>query len=156
MAAQPGARMQAAASSSLRHCGTWQIRNRAEYVRQERSPSGRAGAMTSGEVTHRALSDPRHAYGRRCMHITWGARGAVDVSALAVDVVTDPREADFVLAHGTQGQGLPGGGVERRSMEELRALLRRCGEAGVGPMVLANPDVVTVSGRAASLSAPLL
>ncbi len=88
---------------------------------------------------------------------------------LAVQVVTDPRDADFILAHGTEGVTLPptdngngngtaaaaaGGGVvvQERSVEELQELLAQAarverggggrGRQGPPPMVVANPDLV--------------
>ena len=105
-----------------------------------------AGATTSGEVTHRKLSQPDHGFGRRCLHITWGSRGAVDIASLQLEVVTQPDQADFVLVHGTEGLGMPDGSVELMSLEELKEMVKRCGECGAPPMVLANPDIVTVSG----------
>jgi hypothetical protein len=102
--------------------------------------------MTSGEVTHRKLSQPDHGFGRRCLHITWGSRGAVDIASLQLEVVTQPDQADFVLVHGTEGLGMPDGSVELMSLEDLKEMVKRCGECGAPPMVLANPDIVTVSG----------
>lgn len=64
---------------------------------------------------------------------------------MALQVTTEPEEADFILANGTEAIGTPGGGVQQQSLEELQALLRRCRNV---PMVLANPDFVTVSGCA--------
>ena len=111
--------------------------------------------MTSGEIAHRTLSRSDHGYGRHCLHITWAARGAIDVSALGLECVTEPQNADFILAHGTQGLGAQDGSVEEMALEELQELLRRCGEEGRArgaplPLLLANPDVVTVAGCAAA------
>lgn len=58
-------------------------------------------------------------------------------------MTTEPEEADFVLASGTQAIGRSDGSVQQQSLDELQALLRRCRNI---PMVLANPDFVTVSG----------
>ena len=48
------------------------------------------GAITSGEVCHQALQNrPNDFYrglGRRCVHITWGARGAISLGDLDVEV----------------------------------------------------------------------
>lgn len=115
--------------------------------------------MTSGEIAHRTLSRADHGYGRRCIHITWAARGAVDVSALGLECVSTARNADFILAHGTQGLGAQDGTVAERSLAELKDLLRACGEEGRArgvplPLLLANPDVVTVSGCTLLLRCP--
>ena len=108
--------------------------------------------MTSGEVTHRKLEtragEPWASLGRKCLHITWGSRGAIDISGLGLEVVTDPENANFVLTHGTQGLATPDGGVTQCDLDALRDVLRRCGELGGRPMVVANPDLVTVSGCA--------
>ena len=49
------------------------------------------GAITSGEVCHQALqSRPDEFYrslGKRCVHITWGARGAISLGDLDVEVL---------------------------------------------------------------------
>lgn len=108
--------------------------------------------MTSGEVTHRCLSNrpsPEwRALGTTCLHITWGARGAVDIASLGLRAVTHPAEADFILAHGTEGLGLPDGGVQPRTAAQLRKLLEECAADGGRklPMIVVNPDVVTVDG----------
>lgn len=69
-------------------------------------PSWFAGAVTSGETTHRALearTDPAFAaLGPHCLHLTWGERGAINVDGLGLTHVTDPEQADFVLAHGME------------------------------------------------------
>lgn len=108
--------------------------------------------MTSGEVTHRGLRDrPTHAWqslGTKCLHITWGARGAINIAPLGLSAVTDPAEADFILAHGTEGVGLPDGDVRACAVEDMHALLRECAALGGRPMVIANPDLVTVDGCA--------
>ncbi len=48
------------------------------------------GAITSGEVCHQALQNrPDDFYrglGKRCVHITWGARGAISLGDLDVEV----------------------------------------------------------------------
>lgn len=70
---------------------------------------------------------------------------------LSTQVVTDPRDADFFLAHGTEALSLPSGGVEERPLEELKALLCEAAEAAVRvqarppPLVVANPDVVSMA-----------
>lgn len=113
--------------------------------------------MTSGEVTHRVLKPPRaprwQDLGSRCLHLTWAARGAVDIAPLGLTCTSDPTEADFILAHGVEALGAAGGGPSAPCrIEELEDLLRRC--APRGPlMIVANPDIVTVAGCAAALHA---
>lgn len=59
-----------------------------------------------------------------------------------------PRQADFILAHGTEALGTrsDGSAAQPCSLERLRELLGECAARGGLPMVVANPDVVTVSG----------
>ena len=49
------------------------------------------GAITSGEVCHQALQnrpdDFYRSLGKRCVHITWGARGAISLGDLDVEVI---------------------------------------------------------------------
>ncbi|PNH00061.1 hypothetical protein TSOC_014131, partial [Tetrabaena socialis] len=124
------------------------------------------GVVTSGELTHRYLSTRPDSWwaglGRRCLHINWSKRGPASLEGLELEVepggmargagpvVTDPSTCDFILAHGTEGLSLPGGGVAEVPLEELRRMLTALAEAGRGgrlpPMVVANPDVVTVDG----------
>jgi len=82
---------------------------------------------------------------RRCVHFTWGSRGAISLDGLDVEVVgRDVGSADFILAHGTEAVGTSEGPSEC-SMEEMKRLLAEAAERGL-PMVVANPDLVTVSG----------
>ena len=65
-------------------------------------------------------------------------------------VVQDPNEAEFVLAHGTEALG---GGDFREplpcSVAEMESLLERCARRTDRrvPLIVANPDFVTVDGR---------
>lgn len=63
-------------------------------------------------------------------------------------VVDNPADADFILAHGTEAIGQPDGAEPQdASMQYINTLLQSCAEQQVPPpMVVANPDVVTVSG----------
>lgn len=179
-------------------------------------PLPQAGAITSGELTHRFLEARPDAWwqqlGRRCIHITWSSRGAISLDGLGLEVRAwllaclsqqqqqqhtacfcsnvaaaqraDPRtaepsnrqhttcnapsivcqvveraaDADFILAHGTEALGLPGGGARDASLEQLQALLQQCAaEARAGralPMVVANPDLVTVDGPNSLITMP--
>lgn len=106
--------------------------------------------MTSGEVTHRYLcdrpDDTWQALGTKCLHFTWASRGAVDTSSSNISVVTDPAQCEFILAHGTEGIGLPDGKVEPRRKSDMQAMMDHCAQLGNRSMVIANPDIVTVSG----------
>lgn len=65
---------------------------------------------------------------------------------ISVQVVVEPEEADFVLAHGTEvlGRG-DGQDAVPKTLEEFRNLLQQSAARDI-PLVVANPDVVTVSG----------
>jgi hypothetical protein len=58
-------------------------------------------------------------------------------------VVSDPEDAQFILAHGTEALGQPDGSVAPASLSDMEALLRRCSQLGGRPMVVANPDLVS-------------
>lgn len=110
------------------------------------------GVITSGEVTHKQLSQrptPFWQARRRCLHLTWAARGAISLKGLDLEVTTDPSLADCIVAHGTEavGTSVDGENAEPRSLEELRGLLHACAALPQAiPMIVANPDVVTVHG----------
>ena len=52
-----------------------------------------AGAVTSGEVAHRSLEDRQGDFwkqlGKKCIHLTWGARGQVTLGDLDLEVLPD-------------------------------------------------------------------
>lgn len=114
-------------------------------------PSLFAGAITSGELTHQYLLRRDDAWfaalGRSCIHMTWSDRGAISLEGLGLKVVENVEEADFILAHGTEGLGLPSGDVRPMSLEDLEKILEICAAKKI-PMVVANPDYVTVEARA--------
>ena len=63
-----------------------------------------------------------------------------------MQVVDDVEVADFVLAHGTEVLGLGDGKTPKAvTLEEIKTLLQRAAERKLS-LVVANPDVVTVSG----------
>ncbi len=108
-----------------------------------------ADVITSGEVTASALAAAHREDAfremHRCVHFTWGSRGAISLDGLDVEVVgRDVGSADFILAHGTEAVGTSEGPSES-SLEEMKRLLDKAAERGL-PMVVANPDLVTVSG----------
>lgn len=87
--------------------------------------------------------------GTKCIHLTWSSRGAISLDGLGLSVVADPAEADFILAHGTEAVGLPGGGTRDASLDELGQLLQQCAATAAAkgrdmPMIVANPDLVRV------------
>lgn len=108
------------------------------------------GAITSGELTHQYLQrrddDWFAALGKSCIHMTWKGRGAISLEGLGLQVVDKVEEAEFVLAHGTEALGLPSGASCPMTLEELEKVLERCAAKQI-PMVVANPDFVTVEAR---------
>lgn len=106
--------------------------------------------ITSGELTHQHLqkrNDPWFAaLGRKCIHITWGNRGAISLEGLGLQVVNNVNDAEFILAHGTEALGSPSGDPLPKSLEELEQILMLGLEKRL-PMVVANPDYVTVEAR---------
>ena len=55
-------------------------------------------------------------------------------------------DAEFLLAHGAECLGRPGNAEPREaSLDEIRAVLEAGAEKGL-PLLIANPDIVTVSG----------
>ncbi|KAJ7543518.1 hypothetical protein O6H91_09G041500 [Diphasiastrum complanatum] len=114
-------------------------------------PSIFSGILTSGELTHRYLEsrqDPWFsALGQRCIHITWSARGSISLEGLGLEIVEDLEQADFILAHGTEALGKRDGyNVEPVSLEKLELLLQIASMRHI-PMIIANPDLVTVETR---------
>jgi HAD superfamily hydrolase (TIGR01459 family) len=113
-----------------------------------------AGAVTSGETTHAALSSrstpPFATLGSKVLHLTWGARGAISLDGLGthpLQFVSRAEDADFVLAHGLEA--LTVGGDAPPIVLELAALRELVFEAARRslPLIIANPDVVTVSAE---------
>ncbi|CAO2192333.1 unnamed protein product [Urochloa humidicola] len=108
------------------------------------------GTITSGELTHQHLlkrSDPWFAaLGRKCIHITWGNHGAISLEGLGLQVVDNVDDAEFILAHGTEALGSPSGDPLPKNLEELEQVLMLGLEKQL-PLVVANPDYVTVEAR---------
>ncbi|KAG4180119.1 hypothetical protein ERO13_A10G146000v2 [Gossypium hirsutum] len=117
-------------------------------------PSLFVGAITSGELTHHYLQRRDNAWfaalGRSCIHMTWSDRGAISLEGLGLQVIENVEEADFILAHGTEALGLPSGLVRPMSLDGLEKILEHCATKKI-PMVVANPDFVTVEARALSI-----
>lgn len=57
------------------------------------------------------------------------------------------EDAEFVLAHGTEALGLSSGDALPMTLEELNKIWEQCAVKKI-PMVVANPDFVTVEARA--------
>ncbi|PHU01792.1 DAR GTPase 2, mitochondrial, partial [Capsicum chinense] len=114
-------------------------------------PSLFVGAITSGELTHQYLQRRGDAWfaslGRSCIHMTWSDRGAISLEGLGLQVVETVEEADFILAHGTEALGLSSGAALPMKLDELEKILDQCAAKKI-PMVVANPDFVTVEARA--------
>ena len=74
--------------------------------------------------------------------------GQPEQASLCLQVVSDPTDAEFLLAHGTECMGR-GDGKDPvpTSLPEMHSLLQTCADLGGKPLVVANPDVVTVSGK---------
>lgn len=91
------------------------------------------GLLTSGEATWQALGDELlEKWGRRCLHIG-SARDTSLYENLDVDIVSDPRKADFVLNSGVTDFS--------DTAAKYEPLLRSCADARL-PMICANPDKV--------------
>ncbi|CAM8952142.1 unnamed protein product [Rhodiola kirilowii] len=114
-------------------------------------PSLFVGAITSGELTHQYLQrrddDWFGSLGKSCIHMTWNDRGAISLEGLDLQVVDSVGEADFILAHGTEALGQSSGVVRPVELQDLMAILEACAVKNI-PMVVANPDYVTVEARA--------
>ncbi|KAG8048129.1 hypothetical protein GUJ93_ZPchr0008g13870 [Zizania palustris] len=143
--AEKGAKMVIISNSSRRSSVTMEKLRRLGF-----DPSCFLGTITSGELTHQHLQkrdDPWFAaLGRKCIHLTWGNRGAISLEGLGLQVVSNVDDAEFILAHGTEALGLPSGDPLPKSLEELEQVLTLCIEKQL-PMVVANPDYVTVEAR---------
>ena len=63
-----------------------------------------------------------------------------------MQVVSNVDHADFILAHGTEALGLPSGDALPKNLEDLEQILELCAKRKI-PMVVANPDFVTVEAR---------
>lgn len=114
-------------------------------------PSVFYGAITSGELTHQYLlrrDDPFFAtLGPSCIHMTWSDRGAISLEGLGLQVVSSVDDADFILAHGTEALGQSSGESLPMDLDNLEKILGMAVKRKI-PMVVANPDYVTVEARA--------
>ncbi|GAX72851.1 hypothetical protein CEUSTIGMA_g306.t1 [Chlamydomonas eustigma] len=109
-----------------------------------------SGAVTSGDMTHQYLiqrpTEWWKSLGSCCVHLTWGSRGSISLEGLGLQVVRDISSAEFILVHGTQALGSPVGGQPKEtSLDDIKLLLQDCSSLDL-PMIVANPDLVTVDG----------
>ncbi|XP_030471736.1 uncharacterized protein LOC115689731 [Syzygium oleosum] len=113
-------------------------------------PSLFVGTITSGELTYQYLKRRDDAWfaalGTSCIHMTWSDRGAISLEGLGLKVVENVAEAEFILAHGTEALGQASGSVRPMKLEDLEKILEQCAAKRI-PMVVANPDFVTVEAR---------
>lgn len=72
------------------------------------------------------------------------------LQGLGLQVVENVQDAEFILAHGTEALGHPSGDAIPMKLEELESILEQCAAKHI-PMVVANPDFVTVEARALSV-----
>ncbi|XP_027185279.1 uncharacterized protein LOC113783362 [Coffea eugenioides] len=140
-----GAKMVIISNSSRRACTTLEKLKSLGF-----DPSLFVGAITSGELTHQHLQrrDDRWfaALGKSCIHMTWKDRGAISLEGLGLQVVENVEEAEFILAHGTEALGLSSGAATPTKLGDLEKVLEECAAKNI-PMVVANPDFVTVEAR---------
>jgi ribonucleotide monophosphatase NagD (HAD superfamily) len=89
----------------------------------------------------------------KCAHVTWNERGAITLGkefSEWIEIVDETSEEfDFVLIHGTEAFGR---GDDRDcvsvDVERIKEFIERVAREGKAPLVIANPDFVTVSGDA--------
>eukprot|EP00249_Psilotum_nudum_P015773 c25511_g1_i2 orf=424-996(+) len=79
--------------------------------------------------------------------MTWSERGSISLEGLGLEVVEEPEIADFVLAHGTEGLEKVDGSIQCTELGDLEAVLMSTVKRGL-PLIVANPDYVTVEARA--------
>ncbi|TQD88524.1 hypothetical protein C1H46_025944 [Malus baccata] len=129
-------------------------------------PSLFVGAITSGELTHQNLQRRDDAWfaalGRSCIHMTWSARGTISLEVqplLTLEAIFLPSSSVLRFLEGASGGSLsppppsgvplgsPSGDAIPMKLEELESILEQCAAKHI-PMVVANPDFVTVEARA--------
>ena len=111
------------------------------------------GIITSGEVTFQKLAGKGSDFWKsreNCVHFTWSERGAISLEGLDIEVLgRDLSRADSILAHGTEAIGTRKDGTEAEScsLDEMKRILDFAAEIDEQiPMIVANPDLVTVNG----------
>jgi HAD superfamily hydrolase (TIGR01450 family) len=113
------------------------------------------GVITSGEVTHNFLTHNLSTLpGTTAFHFTWSSRGAISLEGLDLNLTTDITKADFILAHGTEavGTSVDGSDPTPTSVEDMLSLLSTAASLPQRPpLIVANPDIVTVHGNSGEL-----
>ena len=111
------------------------------------------GVITSGEVTFQKLTGKGSDFWearKKCVHFTWSDRGAIPLDGLDIEVVgRDVSRADSILAHGTEAIGtrIDGTAAESCTLDDMKRILDfATGRNEEIPMIVANPDLVTVNG----------
>lgn len=96
--------------------------------------------ITSGEVTWQGLSNQNSGYfeniGKKCVVISRGQDRSI-VEGLDVEVVEDPKEADFLIISGADSP--------EKTLEDYEPLLRNCARYKL-KAICANPDSLGVMG----------
>ena len=72
---------------------------------------------------------------------------SISYQGLDLQVVDAAEEAEFVLAHGAEALGRSSGPPLEKSLQEIEQILECCAYKGI-PMIVANPDFVTVAASA--------
>ncbi|KAM7510621.1 hypothetical protein LguiB_009496 [Lonicera macranthoides] len=112
-------------------------------------PSLFVGAITSGELTCQHLEKVKLTLLKLCLlvlHLVFFSFGFC-LSIRLRHVVENVEEAEFVLAHGTEALGRSSCASRPMKVEDLEKILEKCTARKI-PMVVANPDFVTVEARA--------
>jgi len=118
--------------------------------------------ITSGELTYQCLlnrpTDEWRRLGNRCVHVTWTKR-PISIEGLGLQIVTDVRNADFILVHGTEGiaQSTTPGDIQAFTLSDLVTWMENAAKTKSQspiPLILANPDIVTVTPAGTLLEMP--
>lgn len=104
-----------------------------------------------------AAAAVRVLYAASCSCLLRADRLLLLLALAHAQVVSNPTEADFILAHGTEAVALPDGSTQDMSLGQLLGLTQQCADVAKQrgkelPMIVANPDLVRVTAAAASCS----
>ena len=106
---------------------------------------GGGGDLTDAEECEAQMVDAFANLGDKVLHFTWGGSSpAIPLDGLGLTTVTDPKQADFILAHGTtavNGNGAGDAADEQRKegavdtpLDAMREMLEEAAALGL-PMV---------------------
>ena len=146
--AEAGASLVLVSNSSQRAMNVWKRLEPMGFL-----PSYFVGVITSGELANEAFATRGEGVGplaghkdvSRVIHFTWAERGKISLDGLNLECTTEAAEAEIVLASGVDAMGTRDGPPTPRSLDELKEIARKCAERDL-PIVIANPDYVTVAG----------